>query len=112
MADMEVTTRRVGDGVAITAAGDVDLYSSPRLREAIIEAVESKLSPVVVTLADVTYIDSSGIATLVEGFQLSKEYGGKFRLAEISERVSEVLHLARLDRVFDIRETEAEALEN
>ncbi len=112
MADMKLTTRHVGDGVAISVSGDVDLYSSPKLREAIIEAVESKLSPVVVNLAKVTYIDSSGIATLVEGFQLSKEYDGKFRLAEISERVAEVLHLARLDKVFDIRATEAEALES
>jgi anti-sigma B factor antagonist len=108
---MEVTIRYTGSGVAINAAGDVDLHSSPRLREAIVESVEDKLSPIVVTLADVTYIDSSGIATLVEGFQLSKEYGGTFRLAGINERVGEVLRLARLDRVFDIRETEAEALE-
>ncbi len=109
---MEVTVRRAGNGVAIRAGGDVDLYSSPKLRKAIVESVEGKLSPIVVTLADVTYIDSSGIATLVEGFQLSKEYDGKFRLAGISERVAEVLRLARLDRVFDIRETEAEALES
>ncbi len=109
---MKVTIHRAGNGVAIRAAGDVDLYSSPKLREAIIESVVDKLSPIVVTLADVTYIDSSGIATLVEGFQLSKEYDGKFRLAGISERVAEVFQLARLDRVFDIHETEAAALES
>lgn len=107
---MEVTVRYTESGAVISAEGDVDLYSSPKLREAIIEAVESKLSPIVVNLADVTYIDSSGVATLVEGFQLSKEYGGKFRLAGISERAIEVLRLARLDRVFDICESEAEAL--
>ena len=108
---MEVTIHRAGNRVAIRTGGDVDLYSSPKLREAIVESIADKLSPIVVTLADVTYIDSSGIATLVEGFQLSKEYDGKFRLAGISERVAEVLRLARLDQVFDIRETEAEALE-
>lgn len=108
---MEVTVRRAGDGVAISANGDVDLASSPKLRAAIIESVEDRRTPIVVNLADVTYIDSSGVATLVEGFQLCKKYQGKFRLAGISERVAEVLHLARLDQVFDIRETEKEALE-
>ncbi len=107
---MQVTTRRAGPGVVIGAEGDVDLYSSPKLRDAIIESVGSKLSPIVVNLGGVTYIDSSGVATLVEGFQLSKEYDGKFRLTDMSERVAEVLRLARLDTVFDICDTEAEAL--
>ena len=109
---MEVTIRQAGDGVAIGAKGDVDLDSSPKLREAIIESIESKLSPIVVNLGEVTYIDSSGVATLVEGFQLCRKYQGKFRLAGISERVAEVLRLARLDQIFDIHETEKEALES
>ena len=109
---MEVTTRRAGRGVVISASVDVDLYTSPKLREAIVESIEDELSPIAVNLGDVTYIDSSGVATLVEGFQLSKKYGGKFRLAGMSERVAEVLRLARLDRVFEICETEAEALGN
>jgi len=109
---MEVTTRRAGRGVVISAAGDVDLYTSPKLREAIVESIEDELSPIVVNLGNVTYIDSSGVATLVEGFQLSGKCGGKFRLAGMSERVAEVLRLARLDRVFEICETEAEALGN
>lgn len=109
---MEVTTRLEGRSVVISASGDVDLYTSPKLREAIVESVNDRLSPIVVNLESVTYIDSSGVATLVEGFQLSKEYGGKFRLASISERVLEVLQLARLDRIFEIFETDAEALGN
>jgi anti-sigma B factor antagonist len=109
---VEVAGRRAGGGIAISAKGDVDLDSSPKLRAIIVESIESKLTPIVVNLTEVTYIDSSGVATLVEGFQLCNKYQGKFRLAGISERVAEVLHLARLDQVFDIRETEEEALED
>jgi len=109
---MEVTIRQVKEGVVIGANGDVDLDSSPKLRNAIIESIEKKISPIVISLGDVTYIDSSGVATLVEGFQLCKKYQGAFRLAAISDRVAEVLHLARLDQVFDIRKTEEEALKD
>ncbi|RJP64706.1 MAG: anti-sigma factor antagonist [Candidatus Abyssobacteria bacterium SURF_17] len=109
---MEVSAKRSGNGAVIKVSGDVDLYSSPRLREAILDSVKKRLTPIVVNLAGVTYIDSSGIATLVEGLQLSREYGGKLRLVSLNDRVSEVLHLARLQRVFEIRGTEAEALED
>ena len=109
---MKVTTRLEGRGVVIKANGDVDLYTSPKLREAIIESIESGLSPIVVNLEGVTYIDSSGVATLVEGFQLGGQTGCKFRLASMSGRVAEVVRLARLDQFFEIYETEAEALGN
>jgi anti-sigma B factor antagonist len=107
---MEVNARTAGTGVVIHVEGDVDLYSSPKLREAILDSVRGKLSPIVVNLAGVTYIDSSGVATLVEGLQLSNKYDGKFRLVGLSERVSEVFQLARLQQVFEICGTEAEAL--
>ena len=109
---MEVVTRHASNGVVISARGDVDLYSSPKLREVIVQSARERLSPIVVNLGGVTYIDSSGVATLVEGLQLSREYGGKFRLLNMSDRVCEVLKLARLDQIFDIRDTEEEALEN
>ena len=107
---MEVTARDAETGVVISVKGDVDLYSSPKVREAILDSINKKLSPIVMNLAGVTYIDSSGVATLVEGLQLCKEYGGKFRLAEMSERVCEVFRLARLQQVFEICDTEKEAL--
>ncbi len=109
---MEVNARHEGSGVVIHVRGDVDLYSSPKLRESVQDSIKKRLSPIVVDLAGVTYIDSSGVATLVEGLQLSKEYDGKFRLIGLNERVSEVFQLARLYQVFEVCETEAEALRN
>lgn len=107
---MEVVVKKASNGVVISARGDVDLYSSPKLREAIVNSARGKVSPIVVNLEGVTYIDSSGVATLVEGLQLSREYGGKLRLVNMSDRVCEVLRLARLDQIFDIHDTEEEAL--
>ncbi len=107
---MEVNTRQSKNGVVIEASGDVDLYSSPKLREAILDAIKRGLSPIVMNLSGVTYIDSSGVATLVEGLQRSRKFGGKFRLVGLNDRVYEVFHLARLQQVFEIFPTESEAL--
>ncbi len=107
---MNVSIQREGKAAIIRAQGDVDLYSSPKLRDAILEAVRLKAVPIVVNLSDVTYMDSSGVATLIEGFQLAREYGGTVRLVGLNERVSEVFKLARLHQVFEICKTEEEAL--
>ena len=99
---MDVSTRDDADSRVIEITGDIDLYSSPQVREAILDAVKNKRSPVVVNLGGVTYIDSSGVATLVEGLQLTRGYDGAFRLAGLSSRVREVFELARLEKVFAI----------
>lgn len=99
---MEVNTHDEAAGRIIGIAGDIDLYSSPQVREAILAAVKDKRSPVIVNLEGVTYIDSSGVATLVEGLQLTRGYEGAFRLSGLSDRVREVFELARLEKVFAI----------
>ncbi|GAB4341434.1 MAG: STAS domain-containing protein [Candidatus Abyssubacteria bacterium] len=107
---MEIDARREGDATVIRVSGDVDLDTSPKLRKALIDAVNKKHSPIVVDLSDVTYIDSSGVATLVESLQLSSKYGGTFRLVGLNDHVSEVFKLARLQRVFMIYDSVDEAL--
>lgn len=99
---MDVKTRDEANALVIEITGDIDLYSSPQVREALLDAVKGKRSPVVVNLEAVTYIDSSGVATLVEGLQLTRGYDGSFRLAGLSARVREVFELARLEKVFAI----------
>ena len=100
------------DGTAvISVKGEVDLYSSPRLRKEIVDNAQNRISSLVVDLGGVTYMDSSGIATLVEGFQLTKRYGGRFRLVHPSPSIKEVIEFARLDRIFSIYDTVEEALE-
>jgi len=91
------------DGVCVIAVdGDVDLYSSPQVRDAILRAVKAKAETLIVDLAGVGYMDSSGVATLVEGLQLTRDYRGAFRLANLRSRVREVFQLARLEKVFEI----------
>lgn len=93
------------EGVSIvTIEGDVDLYSSPKAREVFLDCVAKKL-PVLVDLSNVGYIDSSGVASLVECLQASRKAGRNFALASVSEAALKVLRLARLDKVFTIFDT-------
>jgi len=90
-------------------SGEVDLQYSPQARQYILSQL-GKGHPVLVDLSAVDYIDSSGIASLVEGFQLAREKGLEFGLVGVSDRAMQVLELARLDRVFEIHATVAERI--
>ncbi len=97
--------RNKGDsGYMILVRGEVDLYSSPELREALVGDYPSGTDAVGVDLSEVPYMDSSGVATLVEGLRAAKAKGASFALVSPSNQVMKVLQLARLDSVFEIRD--------
>lgn len=96
-------TETVGDYRLIRLGGEVDMSWSQDVRKAVLEALD-KSPRVAVNLAGVSYIDSSGIAALVEGFQQARGKGQSFVLVECSSAVLAVLKLARLDKVFTLRE--------
>lgn len=81
--------------------GEVELSWSQELRQKVLSAL-AKSSALAVNLARVTYMDSSGIAALVEGFQHARSHQQRFILLSPSAPVRSVLDLARLDRVFPI----------
>ena len=90
------------NGTAVVAlTGDVDLQSSPTVRQQLLECLE-KHKRLVVDLGAVSYIDSSGVASLVEAFQVSRKKAAYFALASVSPAAMRVLSLARLDKVFTI----------
>jgi anti-sigma B factor antagonist len=108
---MDVQTRRADAAMLIDVKGQVDLFSSPKLRAAILAALNTKqASRVAVNMNEVTYMDSSGVASLVEGLQLARTKNCVFVLFGLQHGAKEVLELARLDKIFTIRGTESEAL--
>jgi anti-sigma B factor antagonist len=82
--------------------GEIDLHVSPRIAASLGAMVEEKPQQLVVDLEKVTYIDSSGLAVLIEGMQNVEGYGGKFALAGLQENVRPIFEIARLDQVFRI----------
>ena len=83
----------------------MDLYSAPKLRTSILAAVPDADTIVSVDLGGVSYMDSSGVAVLVEGLRSAKKHDKQFILNQPSRPVMKVLELAKLDAVFEIRVT-------
>ena len=81
--------------------GEVDLSESPNARKQILNHIKSK-NNLLVDLSSVEYIDSSGVASLVEGFQTARAEQLEFALVGVSSSAMQVLQLARLDSVFTI----------
>lgn len=98
---MAVDVREVNGVTVVALEGDIDLQSSPAVRQQLLACFE-KTSRVAVDLSGVTYIDSSGVASLVEAFQVARKKNGTFGLVNVSSAVMRVLSLARLDKVFSI----------
>jgi anti-sigma B factor antagonist len=106
---MEHSVREEGGAVIAAFQGDVDLEQSPKAREVLLECV-GRGRRVLVDLSGVSYIDSSGVASLVEAFQRAKKSGVEFALVAVNASALRVLELARLDKVFTIHESLADAL--
>jgi anti-sigma B factor antagonist len=87
--------------LVVSFQGDVDLEYSPKARRVLLDTVEQRRD-VLVDLSGVSYIDSSGVANLVEAFQLSRQNGTGFALVSVNPAALRVLQLARLDKVFTI----------
>ncbi|WP_395792745.1 STAS domain-containing protein [Aquimonas sp.] len=97
-------TEADGRYAVVRLSGEVDLSWSAQVRQAVLAALADS-EHVAVHLGAVQYIDSSGIAALVEGFQNARGRGQRFVLVAASDPVRAVLRLARLDRVFELVDT-------
>ncbi|MCW8914942.1 MAG: STAS domain-containing protein [Magnetovibrio sp.] len=106
---MEISISEQNGVQVASVTGEVDLSTSPQVREALLKELGMGKG-VIVDLSGVAYIDSSGVASLVEAFQTAKSKGQGFALAQVSETPMRVLKLARLDQVFVIYETVDEAV--
>lgn len=102
--------RRVGQATIVEVVGDIDLHSSPEFQRALLTVLDENPQRVVINLSGVPYMDSSGVASLVKLLSRVRKGGVDLYLVSLSERVRSIFQITRLDSVFDIRATEAEAL--
>ena len=100
----------VEDGLHIVAiSGEIDLHRSPELRALLDAHAKAKRKALLVDFTEVSYIDSSGLATLIEYVQKAFKYRGLFALGGVSVRLRTVFDLARLGEVFPIHASVEEA---
>jgi anti-sigma B factor antagonist len=101
---MDVTREQPdGETVLLAVAGNIDIYTSPELRGELKVALDNRVPRIVVDLEHVTFVDSSGLATLIEALQKVNEYSGKLTLCSLAKTVLGVFKLSNLDSLFDIR---------
>jgi anti-sigma B factor antagonist len=86
----------------LSLEGEIDLHVSPRVSVSLRQMIGKKPKQLVVDLSRVTYLDSSGLAVLIEGMQNVEQYGGKFAIVGVQETVRSIFDIARLDQVFRI----------
>lgn len=102
-----------GSVLVVRVQGEINLHNSPSLRNDLLRLVEeAQPATGVVNLAQVPYMDSSAIAVLVEFLKAIRATGGTVYLTNLQKRVGGLIHIARLDAIFQIREEEEEALEH
>ena len=109
---LKISARQVGDAVILDLTGDITLFNSPEIRKALIDQLrEQRVSHLIVNMLDVPYVDSSGVASLVEGLKISRDLKSRFALYGLSKSARTVLELTHLLRVFEVHQTEQEALD-
>ncbi len=107
---MKVNVRQRGQTTILDVDGQITFESTPGLREHLMNALKEK-NPLLVNLSRVAYMDSSGIATLVEGLKAAQSQKTSFGLIGLTKNTRNVLELVRLDKVFKIFSNEDEALQ-
>ena len=100
--ELHIESEPLADAFLITPVGDVDLSKSDQLRIVIRTAISSDKSKIVIDLNHVQYMDSSGVATLIESLQLARASGKELVLCSLTQSVEAVLQLSKLDQIFDI----------
>lgn len=98
----EIALDRRGDAAVLQPRGDVDLSRSPLMRSRIAEAAASRPARVVIDLSKVPYMDSSGVATLVEALQHARRGGWSLVLCDLHPKVRSIFQIAKLESVFTI----------
>jgi len=104
-------TKELESGIIVfEVEGEVDMECSPNLQKQLVYFFRKNIKGIIVDLSRVTYIDSSGIATFVEGLQWSHSSQKKFRLVGLTPPVNDIFQIARLTTVFEIFGSREEAL--
>ena len=109
---LQIASRRVGEVTIVDAKGRITLgEENVMLRESIRELVENGNNKILLNLHDIEYVDSSGLGELVKIYTTVRNQGGQLALLNPSKRVSDLLQITKLVKVFDIEADEANAIQ-
>ena len=108
--NLDLETSKQGDTSVISLRGEIDVYTAPRLRQALIDLVEGGATHIVVDMSAVDFLDSTGLGVLVGGLKRVKSNDGELRLVVTQDRIMKIFDITGLAKVFPIFDTTDEAL--
>jgi anti-sigma B factor antagonist len=107
--ELQIHTDDIADGVILRPVGEIDLSCAATLRQHLSQIQDARPARLVINLSEVPYMDSSGVATLVEAMQIARRTSSKLVLAALQDKVRSIFEIARLDMVFSIVDSVDEA---
>jgi anti-sigma B factor antagonist len=113
MAELDVKERQAGDVTILDMTGDVRIgEGAVALRDSIRGLADQGKKKVLLNLAGVKYMDSTGVGELIANFTTVKRQGGQLKLLNLTDRIQNLLVITKLLTVFDSYDNEAEALKS
>ena len=109
--DLSLETRNEGDHTIVEVAGEIDVYTAPKLREALIDLVNAGNHHIVVDVERVEFLDSTGLGVLVGALKRYRTLGGDLHLVISTTRIQSVFELTGLTAAFRIHDTVGSAVE-
>jgi anti-sigma B factor antagonist len=107
---LKITEEKRNDAVICFIEGEININNAPELRKAFDGIISRSEKKVIVDFSAVSYIDSSGLATLIEMFQRLKKIGGRMRFANMDQKIKNVFEITKLHKLFEIFDTQESAL--
>jgi len=100
--ELTLTTRTQGPFEIIDVGGEVDVYTAPRLREAIVAAIDEGHTRLVIDVENVAFLDSTGLGGLVGALKRVRADGGSLDIVCTHERLLKIFDITGLDKVFGL----------
>ncbi|CAN5198040.1 anti-sigma factor antagonist BldG [soil metagenome] len=110
--DLALSSRAEGDYEIIEVGGEIDVYTAPKLREAIVGAVDSGKVSLIVDVERVDFLDSTGLGVLVGALKRVRGEGGSLDIVCTHERLLKIFQITGLDKVFGLHSSVAAAIES
>jgi anti-sigma B factor antagonist len=98
--NLDLETSKHGDANVVSLRGEIDVYTAPRLRQALIDLVEGGAKDIVVDMDRVDFLDSTGLGVLVGGLKRVKSNEGEMKLVVTQDRIMKIFDITGLAKVF------------
>lgn len=103
--NLTLSTREVGERTVVAVGGEIDVYTAPKLRDAITDLVAEGKYQLVIDMQAVEFLDSTGLGVLVGGLKKVRAHDGSLELVCSSERLLKIFKITGLAKVFTIHDS-------